>query len=69
MSKPLTALLAGIALIGLVPITEANAATIDIGTAVLSGGASFIAGGSRIKFDPNDADQTATFTLPSIPGT
>jgi hypothetical protein len=46
-----------------------QAATIDLNTAVLTGGASFIAGGSRIMFDPNIAGETATFTLPSIPGT
>jgi hypothetical protein len=67
MSKLLAAL-AGIAMIGLVPIT-ANAAPIDISTAVLTGGASFIANGARIKFDPNASAETATFTLPSIPGT
>ena len=46
-----------------------QAATGDISTAILSGGASRIAGGSRIMFDPNIAGETATFTLPSIPGT
>jgi hypothetical protein len=46
-----------------------QAATIDLNTAVLTGGASLIAGGSRIMFDPNIAGETATFTLPSIPGT
>jgi hypothetical protein len=55
-----------------VATTGANvcqAATVDLNTAVLNGGASFIAGGSRIMFDPNIAGETATFTLPSIPGT
>jgi hypothetical protein len=46
-----------------------QAATVDLNTAVLTGGASFIAGGSRIMFDPNIAGETATFTIPSIPGT
>src|SRR4051794_40132648 len=46
-----------------------HAATVDLNTAVLTGGASLIAGGSRIMFDPNIAGETATFTLPSIPGT
>jgi hypothetical protein len=46
-----------------------QAATIDLNTAVLTGGASIIAGGSRIMFDPNIAGETATFTLPSLPGT
>ena len=47
----------------------ARAATVPIDSAILNGGASFIAGGSRIMFDPNIAGETATFTLPSIPGT
>jgi hypothetical protein len=46
-----------------------QAATVDLNSAVLNGGASFIAGGSRIMFDPNIAGETATFTLPSIAGT
>src|SRR5215218_8251738 len=46
-----------------------QAATIDLNTAILTGGASLIAGGSRIMFDPNIAGETATFTIPSIPGT
>jgi hypothetical protein len=46
-----------------------QAATVDLNTASLTGGASFIAGGSRIMFDPNIAGETATFTIPSIPGT
>ena len=43
-----------------------QAATVDLNSAVLNGGASFIAGGSRIMFDPTIAGETATFTLPSI---
>jgi hypothetical protein len=50
-------------------VNVCQAATVDLNTAVLTGGASFIAGGSRIMFDPNIAGETATFTLPSIPGT
>ena len=45
-----------------------QAATVDLNSAVLNGGASFIAGGSRIMFDPTIAGETATFTLPSIQG-
>jgi hypothetical protein len=45
-----------------------QAATVDLNTAVLTGGASLIAGGSSIIFDPNIVGQ-ATLTLPSIPGT
>jgi len=44
-----------------------QAATVPINSAILTGGASFIASDSRIKFDPNIAGETATFTLPSIP--
>ena len=69
MRKPLAALLGGIALIALAPVTEANAVSINLGSGVLAGGASFIGGGAKIKFDPNVAGETATFTLPSIPGT
>jgi hypothetical protein len=46
-----------------------QAATVDLNTAILTGGASFIANEGRIKFDPNIPGETATFTLPSIPGT
>ena len=46
-----------------------QAATVDLNTANLIGGASFIASGGRIKFDPNIAGETATFTLQSIPNT
>ena len=38
-------------------------------TAVFTGGAATIAGGSHIKFDPNTPGETATFTLSSVPGT
>jgi hypothetical protein len=48
--------------------TAANAVTIDLSQAVLEGGAGFIAGGSRIQFDANTTGQSATFTLPSVPG-
>jgi hypothetical protein len=37
--------------------------------AVLAGGASFIAGDNRIKLDPNDPGETATFTFESVIGT
>src|SRR4051794_31727481 len=46
-----------------------QAATVAIDSAILTGGASLIANDGRIKFDPNIAGETATFTLPSIPGT
>ena len=47
---------------------QAHALTIDIGQAILAGGASFIGGGSKIQFDSQVSGQSATFTLPSIPG-
>ena len=46
-----------------------QAATVNLNSAVLSGGASLIANDGRIMFDPNIAGETATFTIPSIPGT
>ena len=45
-----------------------QAATVDLNSAVLTGGASLIANDGRIKFDPNIAGETATFTLQSIVG-
>jgi hypothetical protein len=44
----------------------ANAITLDIGDAVLDGGAKFN-GNTKIKFDPNEVG-TATFTFASVPG-
>jgi hypothetical protein len=46
-----------------------HAVTLDLSTAVFTGGAGTIAGGDRIKFDANTAGETATFTIPSVPGT
>ena len=46
-----------------------QAATVNLNSALLAGGASLIANDGRIKFDPNIAGETATFTLQSIPGT
>jgi hypothetical protein len=57
-----------VALSTLAGSTGANAITIDIGQAVVGGGAGFIGGGSKIQFDANTTGETATFTLPSIPG-
>ena len=54
-----------------VATTGANvgqAATVDLNSAILTGGASLIANDGRIKFDPNIAGETATFTLQSIVG-
>jgi hypothetical protein len=57
-----------VALSTLAASTAANAISIDIGQAVVGGGAGFIGDGSKIKFDANIAEESATFTLPSIPG-
>jgi hypothetical protein len=51
--------------IGLVT-TPARAITLDISEAVLVGGASFIGGGTKIKFAPNESG-SATFTFDSVP--
>jgi hypothetical protein len=50
-----------------VPVV-ARADTIDLSQAVLAGGAGSIGGGSKIKFDAQVTGESATFTLPSIPG-
>jgi hypothetical protein len=50
-------------------VAHAATITLDLTTAVFTGGASTIGGGSKIKFDPNTLGETATFTLASILGT
>jgi len=45
----------------------ADADTIDLSQAVLDG-ANFSGGGSKIQFDAQVTGESATFTLPSIPG-
>lgn len=45
----------------------ADALTVDLGEALLDG-ASLIGGGSKIQFDAQVPGESATFTLPSIPG-
>jgi hypothetical protein len=65
MKRGLT--VAFVALNTLAASTAANAITIDIGQAVVGGGAGFIGGDSKIKFDANITQESATFTLPSIP--
>jgi hypothetical protein len=63
-------LLAGISIYALaVQPAAADSITLDLTTAVFTGGAGTIAGGSKIKFDPNTPGETATFTLSSVPGT
>ena len=46
-----------------------QAATVNLNSAILTGGASLIANDGRIKFDPNITGEIATFTLQSIAGT
>jgi hypothetical protein len=65
MKLPLFAAVAlGIFCLSSVP---ANANTLDIGEAILGGGAKFIANDTKIKFDSNDVG-TAIFTFNSVPG-
>jgi hypothetical protein len=68
MNRTLAALTA-IGALAASPSSYANTINLDLSTAVLSGGDSLIAGGTRIKFDPNTVGETATFTLTSVPGT
>jgi hypothetical protein len=51
--------------VGLVT-SPARAVTLDISEAVLAGGASFIGGGTKIKFAPGQSG-SATFTFDSVP--
>jgi len=44
-----------------------RAVPLDISDAALTGGASFIGGGTKIAFAPN-ASGSATFTFDSVPG-
>lgn len=53
---------------GLVTAVPAVALTVNLSDAVLAGGVSLIGGGSKIQFDSQASGQSATFTLPSIPG-
>jgi hypothetical protein len=46
----------------------AGAITIDLGQAILDGGASSNGGDSKIKFDAQVTGESATFMLPSTPG-
>jgi hypothetical protein len=68
---PVTAAAVSAAIIFLfvLAISPATAATVtvDLSTAVLTGGASLIANNTRISFDPNAAG-TATLSFPSVPG-
>jgi hypothetical protein len=66
MRKALTAFVVASGLLAM-PV-QADALTIDIGEAILANGASFIGGDSKIQFDSQVSGQSATFSLPSIPG-
>jgi hypothetical protein len=67
MNRLLTALTAVCGLVAASPAAHAD--TIPFGPGEFAGGAGLIAGGTRIKFDPNIPGETATFTLASVPGT
>src|SRR5689334_1810889 len=67
MRKYVLSLFACAALFGGTPFAHANTIALDFTKAVLTGGASVI-GASKIKFDPNTAGESATFTIPSVSG-
>jgi hypothetical protein len=71
MNKPfsVSALSAAVISLSLLAISPATASTVtvDLSTAVLTGGASLIANNTRISFAPN-AVGTATLSFPSVPG-
>jgi hypothetical protein len=69
MNRLLPTLATVCGLVAACPVAHAATITLDLSTAVFTGGVGTIAGGERIKFDPNQAGETATFTLASIPGT
>jgi hypothetical protein len=69
MTRLLTALAGACSLVAASSMSYAATITLDLTTAAFTGGAGTIAGGSRIKFDPTTAGETATFTLSSVPGT
>ena len=68
-SSALAALTGVCSLVAVSSVSHAATITLDLATAVFTGGADTIAGGSEIKFDPNTPGETATFTLSSVPGT
>jgi hypothetical protein len=68
--KSQLAVLVGVcSLVAAPSVSHAATITLDLTTAVFTGGAGTIGGGSKIKFDPNAAGETATFALSSVPGT
>ena len=69
INRLLAALTGVCSLVATLSVSHAATITLDLGTAVFTGGASTIAGGAKIKFDPNMPGETATFTLSSVPGT
>ena len=68
MNRLLVALAGICGLVATSSVSHAATITLDLTTAVFTGGAGTIAGGSEIKFDPNKSGETATFTLSSVPG-
>jgi hypothetical protein len=65
----LSHVVAGILLSLGVTCAQASTVNLDLSSAVFTGGAAFIAADSKIKFDPNIINETATFTIPSVVGT
>jgi hypothetical protein len=52
--------------LSLLAVSPATAVTLDLASAVLTGGATL--SGNSIKFDANTAGETATFSFASVPG-
>jgi hypothetical protein len=69
MNRLVAALTGVCSLVAVSSVSHAATITLDLATAVFTGGAGTIAGGSEVKFDPNTPGETATFTLSSVPGT
>ena len=52
--------------LSLLTVSPANAVTLNLSSAVLTGGATL--SGTSIKFDAQTAGETATFSFASVPG-
>jgi hypothetical protein len=63
MNRLVAALTGVCSLVAISSVSHAATITLDLATAIFTGGAGTIAGGSEIKFDPNTPGETATFTL------
>jgi hypothetical protein len=66
--KYLLSLFACSAFFGLTSFAQANTISLTLSDAALNG-ATLNGNGSKIQFDANTPGETATFTIPSVPGT